>query len=126
MESLLMTRPITHSSEILIQDFDPSIEQRAYREESFFLSIDEVLGRPAWEESEELVGCRIPPVAHLFGKPGFLFSNFFDHVAPSLPAYCSKSEHATGPAGAADTEGVALRIRQQKDERDEPETDEKS
>ena len=70
--------------QIAVQYFDPTIEEGLYREEPFFLSVDEVLGRPAREKPEELVGDRIPPITHLIGEPGFLFSSFFGHIAPFL------------------------------------------
>jgi|SRR5579883_2685287 len=56
------------------------IEQRTHRKEAFLLSVDEMLGRPAREEPEELIGGSIPPVPHLIGKPGFPFSRFFGHI----------------------------------------------
>jgi hypothetical protein len=76
-----MTRPIIHSFQVPVQDLDASIQQRTYCEKPFLLSVDQVFGRPAWEQSQEFVGDRIPPIAYLIAEPGFLFSCFFGHIA---------------------------------------------
>jgi hypothetical protein len=81
MDWLMARRPIVDALEIAVKDLDASIEQRAYREEPFFLSVHKVFGRPAREKSEELIGGRIPPIAYLIAEFGFPFSCFFDHTA---------------------------------------------
>ena len=81
--------------EIAFQNLYPSIEQRPYREEPFFLSIDEMFGRPPREESEELVGGSIPPIPYVLRESGFLFSSFFfGHISLLLTSlYQEKLSH---------------------------------
>ena len=50
---LVTRRSVVDALQVAVQDLDSAIEQRAYREESFLLSVDEVFGRPARKESEE-------------------------------------------------------------------------
>src|SRR5579862_1865218 len=67
--------------QIVVQDVDSAIEQRAHRKESFFLSVDQVLGRPARKEPEDFVGHGIAPIPHLVAESGVLFFRFFRHLA---------------------------------------------
>src|SRR5438876_8870943 len=69
---LLARWTVVDALQVAVQDLDSSIEQRADREEPFLLSVDEMLGRPAGEEPEELIGDRVSPIAHLIGEFGFL------------------------------------------------------
>jgi len=108
--------------QIAVQYFDPTIEERLYREEPFFLSVDEVLGRPPREKPEEPVGDRIPPISHLIGEPGFLFSSFFGH----MHSFLTILQHSAGLTGPTDPEGVSLGVRQQENQGNQPETDGKA
>lgn len=65
--------------QVIVQHLDPTIEQRSYRKEAFLLHVDEVLGRPPRENSEDFVGYHIPPTFHLIGELGVLFSRFLSH-----------------------------------------------
>ena len=84
-------RPLVDAFQVVFQDLDSTIEYGAYRKESFSLGINEVFGRPAWKKSENLIGDRISPIAHLIGDCGFFFSRFFDHVATPM-ANCIKKK----------------------------------
>jgi hypothetical protein len=77
---LVAGRPFGYAFQIVIQDLDPAIKQGSNREKAFLLSIYKVLGRSAREKSEELIGGRVPPITHLIGELGFLFSSFFRHI----------------------------------------------
>jgi len=77
---LVAGRPFVDAFQIVIQDLDPAIKKGSNREKAFLLSIYEVLGRPAGEKSEDLIGGRVPPITHLIGELGFLFSSFFRHI----------------------------------------------
>src|SRR5205823_1005660 len=88
---LLARWPLVDAFQIVLQNLDPAIEQRAYGQKPFLLRVDQVLGRPSRKESENLVGDRIPPIAYLIGELGFLFSRFLSHIEHSLSLNCSKN-----------------------------------
>src|SRR5262245_24199708 len=90
-------RPIVDALEIAVKDLDASIEQRAYRQEPFFLSVHKVFGRPAREKSEELIGGRIPPIAYLIAEFGFPFCCFFDHTCTPYSIILARKTPGAAP-----------------------------
>ena len=79
---------------IAFQGFDPTIQERANRQNALFLRIYEMLRRPPRKESEELVDDCIPPLPDLFANMRFPLPCFFFHasilngdggVCPSFP-----------------------------------------
>jgi hypothetical protein len=118
-----MTRwPFVDALQILFQNLDSSIEQRTYREEPFLLSVDEVLGRPSRKEPEEPISDRIPPIPHVIGESGFLFSCFFGHAALLLSIIVTRNahprvlKHSAGLTSSTDSEWIPLWIGQQENQ----------
>src|SRR5215831_15914940 len=80
----MMRRPLVDAFQVVLEDLDAAIEQRSDSQQPFLLCIDKVLGRPPREQPKDLVRNHIPPIPHLIGEPGVLFSRFFGHMRSSV------------------------------------------